>query len=177
MNTQQSQFEASRQAGQTSQAGEQGGQWGSQRGGQQMSHGGQQGGQMGVRLQDAETPQQREALHSILKAVKTCEWCADQCVQHADPNMVECIRLCEDVSELGETVIALLPRQSRYAQSVLGTFQQAVQACAQECGHHSHNHCQECAEVLGRTLEATQQLTGGGQQFASQRTGQQSGGW
>ena len=137
---------------QSGQGGQTVGQWSGQLGGQQ-------GGQsMGQRWQDVETPQEHEALYGILQAIETCEWCADQCIQHADQNMIECIRRCEDVSELGETVLALQPRRSPYAQSVLSTFLQAAQQCAQECSKHSHSHCQECAQVLGNTITDTQQL-------------------
>lgn len=120
----------------------------------------QAAGATGLRLQDVETPQQRAAVESIARAIQTCEWCADQCVQLGDPNMTECIRLCEDVSELGEAAITLVPRRSRYAGQVLQAFQQAVQACGQECGRHRHDHCQECAQVLGGTSESIQQLLG-----------------
>ena len=146
------------QMGQMDQMGQQGGQMG------QTSQMGR-GGQMGARLQDVESPQQREAIHAIARAVQVCEWCADQCIQHADQRMIECIRLCEDVSEIGETALTLVPRNSRHAGSVLGTFLQAAQACAQECSRHQHGHCQECAQVLGQTVSSVQQLLGqqGGQ--------------
>jgi len=122
--------------------------------------GGQLGRGMGLSLQDVETPQQRQLVDDVARAVQVCEWCADQCIQEADPNMVECIRLCEDVSELGTTVLALVPRNSRFAQSVLQAFEQAVQACGQECGRHQHSHCQECSQVLGRTAQSIQQFAG-----------------
>lgn len=78
--------------------------------------------------------------------------------------MIECIRLCEDVVELGETVLATVPRSSRYADEIVQTFQRAAQACAQECGQHQHAHCQDCAAVLSETLTATDQLIGSGSQ-------------
>lgn len=133
---------------------------------------GQQG--MGLALQDVETPQQRAAVDAITRAIQVCEWCADQCIQLADPNMIECIRLCRDVSELGETALVLLPRSSRYAQAILASFEQAAQACRRECGHHSHAHCQECAQVLGGTSQAVQQLlaSSGGQPMAQPAGGQ-----
>jgi hypothetical protein len=122
-------------------------------------------GRQGTRLQ----PQQRAALESIARAVEVCEWCADQCVLEADQNMIECIRLCEDVSEFGEAAIVLAGRNSRFAGSHLGTFQQVLRACAQECGRHPHGHCQECASVLGQTLTEIQPLVGttGQQQMQS----------
>jgi len=127
---------------------------------QQPTQGGQQ---MGQRLQDVETPQQQAAVGNIAWAIQVCEWCADQCIQLADPNMVECIRLCEDVSELGKTALTLIPRNSRYTQQHLQTFQQALQACAQECSHHRHAHCQDCAQVLPQTVQSIQRYTGSNQ--------------
>jgi len=115
------------------------------------------GGQ-GMQTQGRLPVHERSALSNVAQAIEVCEWCADQCVQEADPNMIECIRLCEDVAELGETVLALAPRNSRYTQSVLQAFQQAIQACAQECGRHQAMHCQECAQVLSQVTRATQQL-------------------
>jgi len=114
------------------------------------------GQQMGARLQDVETPQQRTALDGVQRAMAVCGWCADQCIQHGDTNMAECIRLCEDVVELGETVLALVPRNSRYAATTLQAFQQAARECAHECSYHRHAHCQECAQMLGGVTEATQ---------------------
>jgi hypothetical protein len=74
--------------------------------------------------------------------------------------MIECIRLCEDVSELGETALALAPRQSRYADRVTDAFMDAAQACAQECGNHQREHCQDCATTLSQTLQQAQALRG-----------------
>lgn len=135
------------------------------RGTGQMQHGPGQiqqgmGQQMGMRLSDVETPQQRATVEDVARAIQVCEWCADQCIQEANPHMIECIRLCRDVSELGETVLTLVPRNSRYAQEILGTFHQVVQACGQECSRHSEGHCQECAAELGRTSESIQQFLG-----------------
>jgi hypothetical protein len=127
---------------------------------QQFTQGGQQ---MGQRHQDAETPSQRAAVDNIAWAIQVCEWCADQCIQLADPNMVECIQLCEDVSELGETALTLIPRNSRYTQQHLQTFQQALQACAQECSQHHHAHCQECSQVLPQVGQSIQQYAGSNQ--------------
>jgi Cys-tRNA synthase (O-phospho-L-seryl-tRNA:Cys-tRNA synthase) len=107
--------------------------------------------------------QTRTALHEVAQAIQVCGWCADQCIQSADPNMIECIRLCEDVSELGETALTLIPRNSRHAHQHLQTLQQALQACAQECGQHHHAHCQECAQVLPQTAQSIQQYVGASQ--------------
>jgi hypothetical protein len=143
------------QAGTQGMTGQMGGQRmeGHQMGGQSMG-----GQQMGAQMPGRLSSQQRGAMTSVTQAIEVCEWCADQCIQEADPNMIECIRLCEDVAELGETVLALAPRNSYFTQPLVQTFQQALQACAQECGRHQHAHCQECAQVLSQVSQATQQL-------------------
>jgi len=119
---------------------------------------------MGLRYQDATTPQDQAAVHDLAWAVQVCEWCADECIQLADPNMTECIRLCKDVSDLGRAALGLMPRRSRHAQQHLQTVLQALQDCARECGHHQHAHCQECAQALGQAAESIQQCMQQGSQ-------------
>lgn len=133
---------------------------GQQMGGQQMTGGQQFAGGTGWALRDVETPQQREAIELVSRAMQVCGWCSDQCIQKADPMMIECIERCEDVIELGQTVLALTPQQSRFAPSVLELFAQAAEACAQECGQHQDAHCQECAQVLPQAAQAARQLSG-----------------
>ena len=118
----------------------------------------QQFPQMGQRFQDVTTHEQQVATEYITRAIQVCEWCANQCLELGNPNMAECIRLCEDVSELGEVALTLLPRNSRYTQPHLQTLQNALQACAQECSQHQHAHCQECAQVLPEAIQSLQQF-------------------
>jgi len=141
----------------------------SQQSGQQQRQ--QQGRQA---TQDAgQLPQQyRRILHTVAQSVQVCGWCADQCITEANPNMIECIRLCEDVVEIGETLLAVAPRSSRLTPDVARTFAQAAQACAQECGQHSDSHCQECASVLSQAAQSAQQLSSMGVQQGSQMTQQ-----
>ncbi len=151
-----------------------------QQGGQQAQLTGQQGTTMGqsrttgqqggLRLQDVQSPQEAAAMNAITRSIEICEWCADQCIAEGNANMAECIRLCEDVSELGEASQVLLSRKSNYSTPVVQTLAQAMQACAQECSRHTQAHCQDCASVLGQSINTVQQLTG------SMRQGMQQGG-
>lgn len=116
-------------------------------------------------------PQQyRQSLDGVAQAIELCGWCADKCIEEANPNMIECIKLCEDVVEIGETVLALGPRSSRFAPELAQTFERAAQACARECAQHSHSHCQECASVLPQAAQTVRQLSaqGGGMSQQSQ---------
>lgn len=103
---------------------------------------------------------QREVATAVARAIEVCAYCADQCIRDADPGMVECIRMCEDVTELGEAALSLVPRDSRYGQQVLGMFQEAATDCAMECSRHPAGHCQECATVLEQSVNAIQQAGG-----------------
>lgn len=125
--------------------------------------------QVGVRYQDATNPQDQTAVNDLAWAIQVCEWCADQCIQHADPNMIECIRLCQDVSDLGRAALGLMPRHSRHAQQHLQTVLQAVRACGQECSRHQNAHCQDCAQALNQAGQSIQQCMqqGGQQSFQS----------
>lgn len=142
-----------------------GGQQTGQMTGGQQTAGMQRGQQGGLRLQEAQSPQEAEAINAITRAIEICEWCAEQCIVEGNANMAECIRLCEDVSEISEASQVLLTRKSNYSTSVLQTLEQAMQACAQECGQHNRGHCQDCATVLGQALNSISQLTGSGQRF------------
>jgi len=132
----------------------------------------------GVQTQDAgRLPQQyRQSLDAVAQAIQVCGWCADKCIESSNPNMDECIKLCEDVVEIGETLLALAPRTSRFTAELAQTFERAAQACAQECSMHSDSHCQECATVLPQTTQTVRQLSaqgGAGQQVASGQASQQ----
>ncbi len=132
-----------------------------QQGGVQQQGGGLQQ-QGGAQQPDAgRLPQQyRQSLGAVAQAIEVCGWCADKCIEEADPNMIECIKLCEDVVEIGETLLALGPRSSRFTSELVQTFERAAQACAQECGQHHHSHCQECAAVLPQSAQIARQLSG-----------------
>jgi len=142
-----------------------GGQQSGQMQGGQQSAMMQQGQQAGLRLQEAQSPQEAQAITAITRAIEICEWCAEQCILEGNANMAECIRLCEDVSELGEASQVLLTRKSNYSTPVLQTLEQAMQACAQECSQHNRGHCQDCATTLGQSIDSIRQLTGSGQGF------------
>jgi len=136
----------------------------------------QQGYQGQSQQQDAgRLPQQyRQSLSGVAQAIEVCGWCADKCIEEANPNMVECIKLCEDVVEIGETLLAVAPRSSRFTSDLVQTFERAAQACAQECGQHAHSHCQECAAVLPQATQMARQLSGQSGGMSQQQGGQQT---
>lgn len=116
------------------------------------------GQQQGVSFGDALTGEMRVALMDFVRSAEVCEWCADQCIAEASPELVECARLCRDVADLALLNVQLLGRQSPFGAGVAEDFVEAAEACAAECAQHPHAHCQECARVLGRAVRSTGDL-------------------
>jgi hypothetical protein len=139
----------------------------------------QQGMPTGLRFEEGVTNEMQMALFDVTEAVKVCEWCADQCLDEG-PGMATCVRLCEDVTEIGALNLELGARDSMFSLDAAELFVSAAEACRDECAQHSHAHCQDCAQVLDRAVQSTRQLLSsfGGGGMAGGRTGssQQVGG-
>lgn len=141
-------------------------------GGQQMG-GGQQHAQT---LDDYLTGDERLLLHDVVTATHTSAWCADLCIDEG-PQMATCIRLCEDIEELGSVTQEFIARDSVFTPHVVETLVEAARECAMECERHQAPHCQENASVLHKLVQSgTEYLreTSGGQSGSGgqqQRTG------
>lgn len=137
----------------------------STQGGSQMLQG-STSAQHGLRLDDALTNEMRVALHDFAQAANVTEWCAEQCIDEG-PQMAECIRLCRDVADLAEMNVKFMTRDSAFGPDLVDVFVQAADACARECAQHSHSHCQECVDVLSRSIVSAEEMLasfqGGGQ--------------
>lgn len=112
---------------------------------------------MGVTLDDGLSGPMRVALHDTIKALRVCEWCADQCIDEG-PEMARCIRLCRDTADLAELNAEFIIRDSMFGPDVALTFAEAAEECARECSQHPHEHCQECARVLPRAARTVRDL-------------------
>ena len=111
----------------------------------------------GLTLEQTLPPEMQTALQDFVQAATATEWCADQCTDEG-PQMAHCIRLCRDVADLALLNVRLLSRDSVFGPDVAQTFAHAAEECAQECARHSHEHCQQCAAVLGRATNSTWQM-------------------
>lgn len=128
-----------------------------QMGGGQMEHGA--GGQMaeqpmrmGMEVEDNLTGDMRIALYDAHTAVKACEWCADQCIDHGQ-RMARCARLCRDVADIGSTVERFMARNSLFMPDIAAMFINVAEECAMECEQFEDAHCQDCAKELWRAVD------------------------
>jgi Domain of Unknown Function (DUF326) len=98
--------------------------------------------------------------------------CAQACTADVDadlsePNvaeMVTCIRLCLDCTDVCTATAGVMSRQAAYDASVARPLLEACVAscksCGDECERHArmHEHCRVCAEACRRCEQACQEL-------------------
>jgi hypothetical protein len=98
--------------------------------------------------------------------------CAQACAADVDADlneqnvaeMVRCIRLCLDCTEVCRATLGVLSRQHGYDPGVARPLLQACVAecksCGDECARHAehHEHCRICEEACRRCEQACRQL-------------------
>jgi len=99
--------------------------------------------------------------------------CAQACTADTDDDlsesnvseMVTCIRLCLDCTDLCTSTVAIASRQREELDitvftPLLESCAAICNSCAQECERHAHmhEHCRVCAEACRRGEQATREL-------------------
>jgi len=108
----------------------------------------------------------------LAAAIDAMSDCAQACTADTDadlsePNlaeMVRCIRLCQDCTDICTAASAVVTRQANYDASVTRPLLEACVAicksCGDECERHAqhHEHCRVCAEACRRCEQACRDL-------------------
>ncbi|RPD48021.1 four-helix bundle copper-binding protein [Hymenobacter sediminis] len=109
----------------------------------------------------ASLSQNQAVLDALSRCVVACELCADACLHEENVQMmVPCIRLDRDCADICRLTAAFIARGSDHARHVLKECIEICQKCAEECGHHEHDHCQQCAAACRACAEACRQYQG-----------------
>ena len=104
----------------------------------------------------------------LAAAIDALSDCAQACIADSDadlsePNlaeMVKCIRLCLDCTDVCAAAVGVLSRQADYHANVSTPLLEACVAicksCGDECERHAamHAHCRVCAEACRRCEQA-----------------------
>lgn len=91
-----------------------------------------------------------------------CRECADRCERDDPIAMATCIATCRACADICDTTarvlrsgpasrVEILVEQARAAY-------EATRTCAIECGEHSQDHCQRCADECDETSRAVKRL-------------------
>lgn len=109
-----------------------------------------------------------EALDALSDCVQACIADTDADLGEKDlADMVRCIRLCLDCTDVCEAALGVLSRPAANDLSVVRPLLESCVAicksCGDECERHAqhHEHCRICAEACRRCESACRKLLGG----------------
>jgi hypothetical protein len=108
----------------------------------------------------------------LAATIDTLSDCAQACTADADddlseqnlPEMVKCIRLCLDCTDVCTATLRVVSRQTEYDANLTRPQLQACvvacRSCGDECERHAqmHAHCRVCAEACRRCEQACREL-------------------
>jgi hypothetical protein len=106
-----------------------------------------------------------DAITTVLTAAQTCAACADACLaEQTAEQLVHCIRLCQDASDICAAAGRILSRQTApdlgLVTMTVELCAAACQACALEANRHAsyHAECQVCTATCQRARDACRTL-------------------
>lgn len=101
-------------------------------------------------------PQPDTLLELLNRCAAACDHCAVACLQENDVHMLSrCISLDMDCASICQVAASLVARQSENLDAILDACAKVCEACAEECGKHSHmEHCRQCAEACAACADA-----------------------
>jgi hypothetical protein len=110
-----------------------------------------------------------DVLAATIDALNDCaQACtADNAADLSVPNvaeMIACIRLCLDCTDICVATVGVASRQTEYDPDVIKPLLQSCEAicksCGDECERHAqmHEHCRVCAEACRRCEQACSKL-------------------
>ena len=104
-------------------------------------------------------------IDALNDCAQACTACADgDLSEHNVAELVRCIRLCLDCSDVCIATMAVTSRQTAYdtqsARPLLEACTAICTSCGDECERHArmHEHCRICAEACRRCEQACREL-------------------
>jgi hypothetical protein len=114
---------------------------------------------------DADADMLAEVIEAAADCAQTCN--ADTDADLGEPKlaeMVACIRLCQDCTDICAVTAAVLSRPATWDLRVIRPLLEGCaaicQSCGEECQRHAsrHAHCQVCAEACRRCEKACREF-------------------
>lgn len=102
---------------------------------------------------------QQVALNELQKCIIACNVCFDACLNEPHVgHMADCIRLDRDCADICSLLSQAIARNSPNIAALAGACVEICRACAEECGKHEHDHCQQCAVACEACATACEAL-------------------
>ena len=106
-------------------------------------------------------------IDALSDCAQACTACADgDLSEHNVADLVRCIRLCLDCSDVCIATMAVTSRQTAYdaqtARPLLEACTAICKSCEDECAKHAqmHEHCRICAEACEACANACTEMLG-----------------
>ncbi len=95
-----------------------------------------------------------ELIKVLSDCVIHCNYCADACLDEDNIKMmVDCIRMDRACAEVCSTTIKLLASEYSDVRGMVEYCYVTCIQCAEECGQHDMQHCQDCAKACRKCAE------------------------
>lgn len=97
----------------------------------------------------------RNLSHILGECIFACNHCMNACLEEEHVKMMtECIRLDNECSIICSATLELVHENSHFMKDMLDLCAKTCKACADECGKHPQEHCQDCAKICNACAEA-----------------------
>ena len=96
-----------------------------------------------------------EMIHALGHCINHCNYCADACLSEENIKiMVKCIRLDRVCAEVCSALSQILSTEYDDVDDLVAYCKSVCEKCAEECGRHDHEHCQDCAQACRECANA-----------------------
>ncbi|MDX1761509.1 MAG: four-helix bundle copper-binding protein [Christiangramia sp.] len=94
-------------------------------------------------------------LHALGNCINHCNYCADACLEEDNVKMMkDCIRLDRVCAEVCSSLNQVLATGYKDVKGLVEYCIMVCNACADECGKHDNQHCQDCAKACRECVKA-----------------------
>ena len=105
--------------------------------------------------------QHQDLIQKLAACAAACQHCSDACLSEDDiQSMVGCIRTDRDCAEACLVALNFVARGSSSAKKAVDFCRELCRQCAEECGKHDMDHCQQCAEACRTCEQACAEFAG-----------------
>lgn len=101
----------------------------------------------------------KEVSYALAECIHICNECFNACLNEDDVKMMtECIKLDKECSAICAATLGLIYKDAHFMKEMLTLCEKACNACAEECGKHSYDHCKECAKACKECAKACREF-------------------